>query len=163
VVVDDDGFLYVGAEWQRGNARAEEVGQLQKLDPRAANPLVWSVPVRDGSPGGTFSTPAVLDDLVIWPTRNGTVLGLDRVSGATRWTVELPAPLMGSPVVVDDVWIQGDCAGELHAFDVSDTTVAPPRRWTVPLGGCIEATPAVWDGRIYVATRAGRLHALADA
>jgi outer membrane protein assembly factor BamB len=164
IVVDDEGFLYAGVEWQRGNARAEEVGQLVKLDPRVPDaPIVWSVPVRDGNPGGSFSTPAVLDDLVVWPTRNGTVYGLDRATGEPAWTVELPAPLMGSPVVVDDVWIQGDCNGVLHAYDLDGVAGPPVERWAVELGGCIEATPAVWEGRVYVGTRGGHLHALGDA
>ena len=161
IVADADRYLYVGVENERGTARAAEVGQLLKIDPRAPDdPVVWSVPSTDGSPAGTWSTPAVLGDTVIWPTRPGTVYGLDRDTGSVRWQVELPAPLMGSPVVVDDVWIQGDCNGVLHGFDVSDPTVRPPELWAVALGGCIEATPAVWEGRIYVATRAGLLHAL---
>jgi outer membrane protein assembly factor BamB len=73
----------------------------------------------------------------------------------------LPSPLWQSPVVVDDVLVQGDCAGVLHGYDVSDTTVEPPELWQVELGGCIESTPAVWDGRIYVGTRAGFVHAVA--
>ena len=66
-------------------------------------------------------------------------------------------------MVVDDVLIQGDCNGVLHAYDVSDTTVEPPELWTVELGGCIESTPAVWKGRIYVGTRGGRFYAIGDA
>jgi outer membrane protein assembly factor BamB len=120
------------------------------------------VPVRDGNPGGSFSTPAVLADTVIWPTRNGTVHGLDRRTGEARWMIELAAPLMGSPVVVDDVWIQGDCNGVLHAYDLAADGSAPTERWAVELGGCIEATPAVWNGRVYVGTRGGFLHALGD-
>jgi len=65
-------------------------------------------------------------------------------------------------VIVDDVLIQGDCAGVLHGYDVSDTRVDPPELWSVAIGDCIESTPAVWDGRIYVGTRAGFLVALAD-
>ncbi len=45
---------------------------------------------------------------------------------------------------VDDVLLQGDCNGVLHAYDVSDTTVAPPEIWQIEIGGCIESTPAVW-------------------
>ena len=77
-----------------------------------------------------------------------------------RWTLELPSPLMGSPVVVDGVWIQGDCNGVLHGFDVHDPHVQPRELWSVALGGCIESTPAVWKGRIYVGTRAGFEYAL---
>ncbi|MDD9371427.1 MAG: hypothetical protein PV358_15005, partial [Acidimicrobiales bacterium] len=41
IVIDDEGFLYVGVEKERGNARSEEVGQLIKLDPRQPDdPLV---------------------------------------------------------------------------------------------------------------------------
>jgi outer membrane protein assembly factor BamB len=158
IVADDEGFIYAGVEFERGTARASEVGQLVKLDPRVPDaPIAWSV--HDES-SGTWSTPAVLDDLVIWPVRSGTVYGLDRATGAVRWQVELAAPIMGSPVVVDDVWIQGDCDGNLHGFDVSDPSVTPPALWSVHLGGCIEATPAVWKGGIYVGTRAGQVHVL---
>ena len=66
-------------------------------------------------------------------------------------------------MIVDDVWIQGDCAGVLHGFDVSDTMVEPPSLWEVELGGCIESTPAVWDGQIFVGTRMGRFYALGDS
>jgi outer membrane protein assembly factor BamB len=161
VVADADGYLYVGVEYERGTARSSEVGQLLKIDPRVPeNPVVWSVHEESTNESGTWSTPAVLEDTVIWPTRPGTIFGLDRATGAVRWEVDLPAPLMGSPVVVDDVWIQGDCNGVLHGFDVSNPAVQPPELWSVELGGCIEATPAVWKGRIYVATRAGRMFAL---
>ena len=33
IVIDAEGFLYVSAEYERGNSRAAEVGQLMKLDP----------------------------------------------------------------------------------------------------------------------------------
>lgn len=159
VVVDGDGFLYVAVENERGNARAAEVGQLLKLDPsRPGDPLVWSV--RD--PDGFWTTPALHDDVVIAASDGGTVYGVDRESGAVRWTFMLPPPTWQSAVVVDDTLIQGDCEGGLHAYDVSDTTEAPPRLWTVQLEGCIESTPAVWKGRLFVGTRGGRFYAVGD-
>jgi outer membrane protein assembly factor BamB len=89
-------------------------------------------------------------------------MGVDRANGEVRWELELPPPTWQSPVVIDDVLIQGDCNGVLHAYDVSDTTVAPPELWTVELGGCIESTPAVWQGRMFVGTRGGRFFAIGD-
>ena len=62
-----------------------------------------------------------------------------------------------------DVLIEGDCEGNLNAYDVSDPRVDPPLVWTVALEGCIETTPAVWKGRIYLATRSGKFYALGDA
>jgi outer membrane protein assembly factor BamB len=159
VVIDDEGFLYVGVENERGNSRAAEVGQLIKLDPRQPdNPLVWSV--KDAR--GFWTTPALHDDIVIAASDGGTVYAVDRQTGAVRWTFELPPPTWQSAVIVDDTLIQGDCNGGLHAYDVADTTVAPPEKWTVQLEGCIESTPAVWQGRLFVGTRGGRFYAIGD-
>ena len=135
-----------------------------KLDPRnAANPIVWSFKDQGSNPAGIWSTPALWKDVVYTTTNAGRVLGLDRMSGAVRWEKNLPGPVWQSPVVVDDVLIEGDCNGMLHAWDVSDTTVDPPDLWTVNLGGCIESTPAVWNGQIFFGTRAGRFFVLSDS
>lgn len=165
VVVDDEGMLYVGVESERHTARAGEVGQIVKLDPKADDPLVWSL--RDDGPGfegkaGVWATAALTRDLVVVPTHTGRLVGIDRDSGELRWEKRLPGPLWQSPVVVDDVLVQGDCSGVLHGFDVADTSVDPPELWSVELGGCIESTPVVWRGRIYVGTRGGFFHALGD-
>jgi outer membrane protein assembly factor BamB len=160
VVIDDEGFLYVAVENDRRGARGAEVGQLLKLDPRSPDdPVVWSL--HDDT--GFWATPALYEDLVIAPADSGTTYALDRATGDVRWTVDLPGPTWQSPVVVDDVWVQGDCNGVLHGFDVSDTTVAPIELWSVELGGCIESTPALWHGRLFVGTRAGRFYAVGDA
>ena len=161
VVIDDDGALYVGVEFERGNVRSREVGQLVKLNPtRPSDPLVWSFFDDARRPGGIWSTVALHDGVVIATTDGGRVVGLDQRDGAVLWELRLPGPLWSSPVVVDDVLIQGDCGGVLHGFDVSDARAEPRPSWAVELGGCIEATPAVWDGVIYVSTRGGRFFAL---
>ena len=162
VVVDEEGMLYVASEWERHNDRARAVGQIMKLDPRREEPIVWSVPDQDGDVAGVWATPALYHDLVIVATNGGRLMGIDRRTGGIRWTRQLPGPTWQSPVVVDGVLLEGDCAGVLHAYDVSDTTREPPELWSVPLGGCIESTPAVWKGRVYVGTRAGFVVTLAD-
>ncbi len=165
VVVDDEGMLYVAAEWERHTARARVVGQVVKLDPSRPEPRVWSVDdnIGQGVDGvaGVWATPALWRDLVIVATNGGRLLGIDRATGRVRWTKVLPDPVWQSPVVVDGVLVQGDCHGVLHGYDLSDTAVDPPELWTVQLPGCIESTPAVWNGRIYVGTREGHLFAIA--
>jgi outer membrane protein assembly factor BamB len=165
IVIDEDGHLYVASELETWGARSLEVGQLMKLDPRRRRrPLVWSVPIRetDGESGGSWSTPALDRDMVYVATNAGGLLGVDRESGRVRWRIGLPGPTWSSPVVVDDVLLQGDCDGVLHAYDVSDERRRPPELWRVTLGGCIEATPAVWKGQIFVGTRAGAMYAIGD-
>jgi hypothetical protein len=163
IVIDADGFLYVSVEYERGNARAAEVGQLMKLDPRRPDdPLVWSYDDRVAATAGFWATPALHRDLVINPTNAGKLVGLDAATGEERWAINLAGPTWQSPVVVDDVLIQGDCNGMLRGYDVSDTAVEPAQLWEVRLGGCIESTPVVWDGTIYIGTRGGKFFALRD-
>ena len=121
---------------------------------------MWSIDDQGADEAGVWGTPAIYRDLVIVATNGGAIKGIDRRTGAVRWENSLPGPTWQSPVVVDQVLIQGDCNGVLHAYDVSDTTVQPPELWQVQLGGCIESTPAVWKGQIFVGTRAGLFHAI---
>jgi hypothetical protein len=166
MVIDDEGYLYVASELEKMTERSAQVGQLMKLNPtRPRRPLVWSVPLRrigEGEAGGSWSTPAIDRSTVYVAENAGGVLGVDRASGRVRWRVPLPGPTWSSPVVVDDVLLQGDCEGVLHAYDVSNEMRKPPELWRVLLGGCIEATPAVWKGRIYGGTRAGAMYAVGN-
>lgn len=163
IVVDGEGMLYVASQWQRFTDRAREVGQVMKLDPsRPADPLVWSVHDRGTARAGVWATPALHRDVLYVPTDGGRLLAIDRDTGVVRWEKQLSGPVWQSPVVVDDVLLQADCTGTLRAYDVSDTEVEPPELWMVQLDGCVEATPAVWGGSIYVGTRGGFLHAIAD-
>lgn len=163
IAIDADGFLYVAAEYERGNARAKEVGQLMKLDPRQPdNPIVWSYEDMPAATAGFWTTPALHRDVVIAATNGGKLLAVDAATGVERWSIKLTGPTWQSPVIVEDTLVYGDCGGTLRGYDVSDTTVTPPQLWEVQLGGCIESTPAVWDGSIWVGTRAGRFFALRD-
>jgi hypothetical protein len=166
VVIDDQGFLYVASEYQRFDDRSIDVGQLMKLDPRnPGDPLVWSIPATEigfEGAGGSWSTPALSGDYVYFTTAAGRVLEVDRSTGRIVWQLQVGAPSIGSPVVVDGTLLQGDCSGHLYAWDVSDPTVRPPLRWSLDLGDCIESTPAVWQGWLYVGTREGFFYGIAD-
>jgi hypothetical protein len=163
LVIDGDGFLYAGVEFERANARAREIGQIIKLDPRnKENPLVWSVKDQSGGKSGIWGTPALWKDIVIVPTNSGHVLGIDRMSGEVLWNRDFGSQTWQSPVVVDDVLVMGDCEGNLQGFDVRDTRTEPVPLWSVKLEGCIESTPAVWNGRIYVGARGGKFYAIGD-
>lgn len=165
VVVDEEGMLYVGVEWEKRRPRAREVGQVLKLDPsKPDNPVVWAYKdeMPDGRDAGVWATPALWHDLVIVPFESGHVRAFQRSDGAIRWELKLPGPTWSSPVVVDDTLIQGDCSGNLRAFALGDGTAVPTELWSVQLGGCVESTPAVWKGRIYVGSRGGYFHAIGD-
>jgi outer membrane protein assembly factor BamB len=161
IVVDDEGFLYVSAEWEKHRDRGAETGQLMKLDPtKPDDPEVWHVDLRDD--GGIWATPAIGDGVIYTATDSGDIYAFDQATGEQVWTKHLPGPTWQSPVVVDDVLLQGDCDGFLHAYDVSDPMVDPPELWAVEVGGCIESTPAVWKGMIWVGTRGGQFFAIGE-
>lgn len=164
IVIDAEGFLYVASEYERHNARSTTIGQILKLDPRKSDdPLVWSVKdqVSVGK-SGVWGTPGLYKDMLYVPTNGGELLGIERATGNVRWRKRLPGPVWQSPVIVDDVLLEGDCSGVLHAFDVRNTAIDPPQLWSVQLSGCIESTPAVWKGKIYVGARGGRFYAIGD-
>lgn len=165
VVVDDQGYLYVGVEYEKGFNRSFEVGQIIKLDPtNPDDPLVWSVFDNAEIPDGVWATIALHRDIIIVATDSARLMGIDRETGAINWEFLLQGPLWSSPVVVDDVLLQADCDGYLNAYDVSDTTARPPRLWRISVGnGCIEATPAVWDGKIIIGNRDGKVVMVGDS
>jgi hypothetical protein len=167
VVIDEQGYLYVGSELQRFNARSAQVGQLMKLDPtKPKDPIVWSLPIAerggDGL-GGVWATPALYGDMLYEATNYGDLLGIDRISGEVAWRIHLEGPTWSSPVPVDGVLLQGDCGGVLHAFDISgDPHREPPELWALKLDGCIESTPSVLRGMIWVGTRGGGFYGIGE-
>lgn len=164
IVVDKQGFLYAVAEYERGTSRADEIGQIIKLDPtNADDPLVWSKPANIGKNSGVWATPALYKDTLIVPTSYGKVLALDTSTGQEQWQLSFGSKLWASPVVIDDTLLQGDCLGTLHSFDLTASNT-PNKNWayTVADSGCIESTPAVWDGSIYVGSRGGSFYAIKD-
>lgn len=163
IVIDDEGFAYVGVELERALSRSVELGQLIKLDPRRPDdPVVWSRDLHTRVPDGVWATVALHRDVLYVPTNEGYLHAIDRATGQTRWQTKLQGPVWSSPVVVDDVLIQADCAGNLNAWDVSDTQADPVPVWKIALPWCVESTPAVWDGQIFVGHRRGEVWAIGE-
>lgn len=166
IVIDEEGMLYVAAEFERGNARSRELGQLIKLDPskEGEDALVWSIQENQGLNTGIWGTPALHDGAVIFASQGGMFRAVDRETGEDFWQIDdLRFHLWQSPVVVDDVLIMGDCFGTLRGYDVTDIREEPDELWALRLDdACIESTPAVWEGTIVVGTRSGGVYGIRD-
>ena len=166
IVIDEEGMLYVGAEFERGTARSRELGQLFKLDPSqdGEDALVWSVEENQGLGTGIWGTPALHDGVVIFGSEGGRFRAVDQRTGEDLWDMGLGFHLWASPVVVDDVLLMGDCFGTLHAFDATNISSEPPKLWELEIDdGCIESTPAVWEGNIVIGTRRGGVYGIGSA
>jgi hypothetical protein len=170
IVIDPQGYLYVSRhasvnEPHRSQARDHQIGSLMKLDPRKPdNPLVWSIQLGGFEPdGGILGTPALYKGIIYATFTEGGFTAVDARTGARLWTVQLPGPTWSSPVPIDNRLVVGDCAGGLHAYDISHPRQGPPRElWRVQLEGCIESTPAVWRGMIWVGSRGGAIYGIGD-
>lgn len=163
IVIDEEGALYVSAEFERGNARARELGQLIKLDPtrEGDDAVIWSVQENQGINTGIWGTPALHDGAVIFGSEGGRFRAVDQETGEDLWDIGLGFHLWQSPVVVDDVLLMGDCSGTLHAFDATDIREEPEELWALDIDdGCIESTPSVWEGTIVVGTRRGGVYGI---
>jgi outer membrane protein assembly factor BamB len=87
---------------------------------------------------------------------HGVLVALDAGTGAVRWRIRIPAS-ESSPLVAGGlVWI-GDWTGDVSAYDVRTGR----RRWVFHAEGAVKSSAALADGRLFVATYAGRLYALA--
>jgi outer membrane protein assembly factor BamB len=166
MVIDERGYLYVGAEDQRRNARMREIGQLYSLDPsNPGDPVRWRMNVaRSRDFGGIYATPALFGQVLFVVTHAGALMAVDRDSGTVRWQIPNGWHSWSSPVVVDSTLILADCEGRIRAWDVRVPDRRPPLLWEfrLPSGACIESTPAVFEGTIYVGARDGYFYAIGD-
>jgi PQQ-like domain len=170
IVIEPSGDLIVGRKMEdnvprpESFARDHRVGDLMKLDPtNAKHPLVWSVQLGGFQPDdGVLGTPAYDRGIVYATFTDSGFAAIDDATGKLLWKVSLPGPVWNSPVPVDGQLLVGDCAGDLHDYDISHPRKLPKQKWSIHLGGCIESTPAVWHGWIYVGTRAGAILGVSD-
>ena len=108
--------------------------------------MVWSIDVNNGIDSGTWATPIVVGDVVIWNTKPGKVYGVDRATGEILWKLSVQGPVLSSPILVDGVLIQGDGAGTVHAYDLSSPRILPTELWSLTLDANIENHPVMWNG-----------------
>lgn len=166
IFVDDEGYIYVSAEYERYLTRAQEVGQLVKLDPYTdGDPVVWGMYSLTEPPykGGLWSTPALGDGVIYAVVNKGYLIAVDQETGEELWVVDIGAGSWSSPVIVDDRLLVAANTGYLRSFSLADPR-QPRLEWTFKVGEShIEATPAVWKGMIFVGSRDGYMYGIGEA
>lgn len=165
IVVDKNGYIYVATEYEIGTKRAQQVGQILKLDPRInkGNPLVWSHHVRSKKPDGVWASPALTDTHLIVNTDSGDILGINTQSGNLDWKIKHGnVALWSSPAVIENRLLVATCRGTLYTYELQGDK-EPQELWSKQVSeGCFEATPAIWKGTIYIGNRDGKLYSLTE-
>lgn len=146
----------------------DKAGSYRVFDRENGEP-VWRRDLQHGPPpvdsgvGGIMTTAAVGGDTVYltsnvfaglhWiledvldPADTAVLYALDSATGAERWSVALPAPVLGGLTLANGVLYQPGIDGQLFARDpASGAELA-----RLQLGQSLGATPSVLDGRLYV-------------
>lgn len=169
VLADEGGHphLYTGNSvgW-RGSERRDQVTNLRKVDGLTGQ-VVWQYDLPTyydfAVKGGLLSTPLLgqgeQSDLVIFNVAKttapseGTLVALDRASGAVVWSRNLAHYSWSSPVMIHgadghEYGVFGDSAGLVHLFDPATGTDYS----TVSLGKNVEASVAAYDNMLVVAS-----------
>lgn len=119
-----------------------------------------------------LSVPRADQGIVVVRAIDGTVSGLDTSTGKQVWSYERTVPALtlrgaGSPVILDDLVIDGFASGKLVALRLKDgkleweTTAAMPRgRTELERLVDIDADPVIVDDVIYVASFQGGISAV---
>ena len=171
MVVDDEGMLYVSAQYERYIRRAAELGQLIKLDPsKPDDPYVWGMYSLTSAPakGGMWTTPVIGDGVIYTVTNKGYLVAVDQETGEELWVDPIGVGAyrgphhMSSPLIVDGHLILALVTGEIRNYDLADPA-EPVLVWEYEMtNGRIEATPAVWNGTIYVGSWDGYMYAIGE-
>lgn len=167
-------FLYSGNEVDHRTFH-DQVAQIRKINALTGE-LVWQLDVGteyiESTNGGVLGSlligdaPDVADIVMVSsartrPTLGGTLMALDRATGAPRWTRALDPYSWTSMLYLNGVsgrtyGVFADQAGVIHLFD--------PRTGadldTFATGANIEASPAAYGNTLVVASRDQKVYAL---
>ena len=103
------------------------------------------------SNANVVSTPAVVNNLVIFGNQNGTVEALNLLNGKRRWQLQTAGPIFSSPAVLqsdkptESRIILGTAAGEIICFNAVGKTI-----WTQHANAAVLGSPLIANGVVYI-------------
>jgi outer membrane protein assembly factor BamB len=106
--------------------------------------------------GPIHSSPAVVNGVVYFGSRDGYLYALDANTGKELWAFETDSWVDSSPAVVDGVVYCGSNDGNLYAIDAATGTEI----WHFQTRYAVRSSPAVADGKVYVGSDDNHLYAV---
>jgi len=102
-----------------------------------------------------LSSAALTPSQVIFGSRDRSVHGLDRSTGAEAWSFRTLGKVDASPVIVGDKLLVGSHDGRLYMLEHETGLLV----WSFDAAQPITATVAVYDGRVYIGSHDGTVYA----
>jgi outer membrane protein assembly factor BamB len=141
-------------DWAMFHHDLAHTGATDISDPTPNGTLQWKF--ETGAP--IHSSPAVVDGVVYFGSRDHHIYALDAETGAVIWSYETGSWVESSPAVVDGVVYCGSNDGNLYALDATSGTML----WSLDLNYAVRSSPAVAGGKVYVGSDDYHIYA-ADA
>lgn len=103
-----------------------------------------------------WSTPVVVNDMVVVTSLDGRVYGIDAGTGERRWQFEADAGIAGTPALDRGRLFVPAMDSRLYALDAATGQAL----WSFTAGNWFWGTPAITGGVVYAASLDGRVYAL---
>jgi outer membrane protein assembly factor BamB len=102
------------------------------------------------------SSPAVVDGVIYFGSRDGNIYALDADTGEQLWAFKTGSWVESSPAIVNGVLYCGSNDGNLYALDAK----TGEQRWICDMPFGLRSSPAVADGVVYVGCEDYNLYAI---
>ncbi|MCX7912781.1 MAG: PQQ-binding-like beta-propeller repeat protein [Dehalococcoidales bacterium] len=118
----------------------------------ASGRLKWSF----ATGGAIHSSPAVVNGVVYFGSRDGNIYALNASTGEKIWSFKTGSWVESSPVVVNGVVYCGSNDGSLYALDAA----SGQKLWSFATRYAVRSSPAVAGGKVYIGSDDYCLYAL---
>lgn len=108
------------------------------------------------SGANVISTPATLDDRVVFGNSTGSVEALDIKTGEKLWGFKTDGGIFSSPAVYKSTVILGSGDGYIYCLGSQQGTL----KWKIKTGASVLASPTIEDGVVYIGGSDGHFRAL---
>lgn len=143
-------------EWL-GSAEVVEPNELVEMQNKVEPQTLWTRDIGAGTGDQRLDLePAVSGDTVYVADGEGRVQALAVADGATRWKVDLDAPVSGGPGVGEGLVLLGTSDAEVIALNLENGT----ERWRTRVSSEVLSVPAADRGIVLVHTIDGKLFGL---
>jgi outer membrane protein assembly factor BamB len=99
------------------------------------------------------SSPIIVNDMVLFQSLNGEIIGLNNLNGEELWRQSLQKQIRNSPAYNANTMISATLDGTIFAFDPKSGTPL----WTMELNTPIIADPVIEGDKLFLVTHAGNL------
>ena len=106
--------------------------------------------------GPIHSSPAVVDGMMYFGSRDGNIYALDAATGKKIWSYQTGSWVESSPAIVDGVVYCGSNDGNLYALNAK----TGEEIWSYKVPLAVSSSPAVADGVVYVGCEDFSLYAI---